>query len=327
MDKLRSRILSEMGDKLNSDQITELGKALDICFYDYEIIEKSRDLSTCGDINRVVLKNFLGTKIGEGCSDTTIKEYNYIITRLLEEINKPVTDITTNDIRYHLATYQMERGCSNTTINNMRCYYSSFFKWLSVEQIIPTNPMDRIKAIKTTKKQLKPFTEKEIEKLIDACTNTRDRAIVEFLYSTGCRATECISANISDINFKNNSFLIRKGKGAKERTVYISERCMIWLEKYLSTRTDSDDALWIGRQGRLTRHGLEAIIRRLGKRANVEDAHPHKYRHTFATDLIKRGASIQVVKELLGHESIETTMIYVTMMDGEAERTYRKLIA
>lgn len=327
MENLRNRILADMREKITADQLIELGAVLDLAFYDYDITAKCRELSTTGDVNKIILKNYLGTKAGEGLSATTLKSYKFEITRLLEEINKPVTEIDTNDIRYLLARYQMERGTSTTTLNNMRAYYSSFFKWLVVEQIITYNPMDRIQPIKTQKKQLKPFSEKDIENLINACSTTRDRAIIEFLYSTGCRASECINAELSDIDFRRNVFYIRHGKGNKDRTVYISEKAMFWLEKYLDERKDNETALWIGKRGRLTRHGLEAIIRRLGERAGVQDAHPHKFRHTLASDMIKRDAPVQVVQQILGHESIDTTMQYVTMMDGEAERVYKKLIA
>ena len=327
MDKLRNDIIKKMRGTLNDEQIKTLGAVLDLVLYDYEVTEKSRELATTGATNWVILKNYLGTRAGEGLSATTLKAYKYEISRLFTEIDKPVTEITTNDIRYLLARYQVERNTSTKTLNNMRTYYNAFFKWLVQEEIITSNPIDRIKPIKAPKTHKKPFTEKEIERLLDACETTRDRAIIEFLYSTGCRASECINADLSDIDFRRNTFNIRNGKGNKDRTVFISERAMLWLERYISERKDADTALWIGRKGRLSRHGLGALVRRLGEKAGVQGAHPHKFRHTLASDMIKRDAPLQVVQQILGHESLDTTMEYVTIMDGEAERVYKKLIA
>lgn len=326
MEKLRQRILQAMADKLNESQLAELESELDIILYDYNISEKSTELAVLDKGNEILLKNFLGCKAIEGCSKATLKHYGESLQRMLDDVGKNVRDITTDDIRHHLALWQATRGVSNATLNNMRKAYSSFFKWCSVEKYISDNPMLRINAFKVPKKQIKPFTEREMEIMCDNATTVRDRALLEFLYSTACRVSEVASIDISDVDFVKQSVMVKNGKGAKEREVYISDKCMYHLEQYLNSRKSNDVALWVGKRGRLTKAGIEAIIRRIGERAKIH-AHPHKYRHTFATDMIKRGASIQTLQKYLGHESIDTTTIYVTMDKSEIERMHRQLVA
>jgi site-specific recombinase XerD len=324
-EEIRSRILTDMVDKLNPEETDELSKILDTVLYEYNIERKSTELAITDESNDILIKNFLGTKLLEGCSKKTVEHYRGTITRMVSIINKPIKDITTNDIRYHLVSWQINRQVSNTTLNNMRKVYSSFFKWLKTEQYIQENPMERIKPFKTEKVEVHPFTGKELELLFDNCQTVRDRALLEFLYSTGVRVSECADMNIDDIDFIRSTAIVRHGKGNKERKVYISDRCMYWLEKYLNDRKINDVALWTGRKGRLTKAGIEAVVRRVGDRANVH-AHPHKFRHTLATDLIRRNAPLPVVQKILGHEDLSTTMIYVEVDDGEIKNTHKKLV-
>lgn len=324
--EIRTRVLQAMMDKLNDIQLEQLGEVLDIVLYDYHIEEKSHDLAIVDTQRDILLRNFLGSKAIEGCSKATLKHYGETIKRMLDDVNKNVTEITTDDIRHHLALWKVNRGVSNTTLDNMRKAYSSFFKWLTMEQYITNNPMLRINAFKTPKKQIQPFTERELELMCDKTASLRDRALIEFLYSTGCRVSEVVGMDISDVDFIKGTVIVRNAKGSKERTVYISDKCMYHLENYLNARTDQDIALFLGKRGRLSKAGIEYIIRNIGELANI-DAHPHKFRHTVATDMIKRGAPVQVVQKYLGHESIDTTMIYVTMDNSEVERVHKSLIA
>lgn len=326
MEELRNAILRKMSGKITEEQMQELDNILNLTMYDYHIERKSTELTLFDKSNEIMLKNFLGSKAIEGCSPATLKHYKETIQRMIFDIGKNIKDINTNDIRHHLASWQVNRGVSNTTLNNMRKAYCSFFKWLNIEGYIDTNPMLKISSFKCPKKQIKPFTEREMEKMCSNCTNIRDRALLEFLYSTGCRVTECSNVNFEDIDFMRGTVLIRYGKGNKERVGFISEKCMYWLEKYITECNIRKGALWLGKRGRLTKAGIEYIVRSIGNRAKV-DAHPHKYRHTFATDLVKRGAPVQIVKDMLGHEDINTTMIYVTTNNKEVENVHRKLIA
>lgn len=326
MEKLRNEILQNMFDYLDSDQLQKLEMTLDFYLNEYTITEKSRELTTYDNNNDVLVKNFLGTKKMSGLTEKTIKQYGEVIGRMLKEIGKPVPEITTNDLRYHFAKWQIDRGVSGTTLNNMRRVYSSFFTWLENEEYIDRSPMRRIQNFKTPKKQVSPFTEKEMEQLYSACDSLRDLALLHFLYSSGARITECANTNINDLDLKRGEFIIRKGKGNKERKAYLSEVAMLWIGQYLNTRTDDNPALWVGKRGRLTVRGLEAIIAKIGDKAGVENAHPHRFRHTLASDMVKRNAPVHLVQQILGHEGIDTTMVYVAFANDEAKNAHRKLI-
>lgn len=326
MEELRSMILTRMYNELSTEQLQKLESTLDLCFYDFNIEKKSRELVVSEDGNEVMLKNFLGAKLLGGASKNTIKHYRHILETMLRDIGKPVKEINTNDLRYLLAKYQVENKSSNVYLNNLRTIYSSFFKWMEAEEYIPKNPVNRIPAFKTPKKHKEPFTDTEIEKLNNACDNVRDRALLEFLLSTGLRVSECADLNIEDIDFRRGELIVKRGKGDKERKGYISERAMYWLEKYLDQRTDNDNAVWVGKRGRLTKSGIEFLVTKIAEQAGVPNAHPHRFRHTLASKLVEREASLPVVQDILGHEGIDTTMVYVKVSKDDVKNTHKKLI-
>ena len=185
--------------------------------------------------------------------------------------------------------------------------------------------MNRVAKIKSQKKKVDAFTESELEVLFSACDNIRDRALLEFLYSTGCRVSECSNVDIGDINFKEKTVFIKNGKGNKQRISYISDKCMIWLEKYLNERNSNDIALWTGKKGRLTKAGIEYIVRSIGDKAGIH-AHPHKFRHTLATNMVKRNAPVHIVQKVLGHENLNTSMIYIDVNDNDVESAHKKYV-
>ena len=266
---LREDVLTQMTTYIDSEGLMKLSFVLDMVINDYDINKKSRELTIPDNKNYIIIKNFLGDKILQGRSKATIEQYQNALNCMLQNIDKPIPEITTNDIRYHLAKWETERKVSLVTINNMRSIYSSFFNWCDEEGLINDNPMKKIKSIKVPKKKIKPLSDLEIEKIKSVCKTSRDRALVEFLYSTGMRVSECVALNIDDIDFQDGKAIIKNGKGAKERVSYISSTTLFWLEKYLNERQDLDECLWIGKKGRLTRAGIERIIKTLGKEAII----------------------------------------------------------
>ena len=324
---IRENILVKAASYLDNNNLNNLALTLDMVLDDYVITEKSREVGFINNNNDVVLKNYLGSKILQGRSRATVQHYSRTLTLLFDDICKPIKEITADDIRCYLAKWQTAKNVSPVTLNNVRSVYMSFFEWCLNEELIDKDPMKKIDKFKEPKTHIKPLTDVEIEKLRSVCTNARDRALVEFLYSTGCRVTEYSAINISDINFRENKVIICKGKGDKERVAYISDITMLWLEKYLNERKDKDVALWIGRKGRLTKAGIEAIIRKLGVRADIPHVHPHQFRHSLATDLVKKNVPIQIVKQILGHEDIATTMIYVEIQDADVVNAHKKYVA
>ena len=173
----------------------------------------------------------------------------------------------------------------------------------------------------------KAFSQEELERLKSACENYRDLALVGFLYSTGCRVSEAISINRESIDFDRHELNV-VGKGDKERTVYLTEVSVMYLRLYLSGRQDNNPALFIGKGGRrLTKNGVETALKRIGAKAGVENVHPHRFRRTLATSMIDRGATLQDVQMILGHEDIRTTQVYVYTNQRNVKNAHEKYAA
>ena len=232
------------------------------------------------------------------------------MTKLLDEIPKNIKDIKTNDIRYHLAHYQSTHKVSNATVNNKRKFLSAFFVWATKEEIIDRNPMLKINSIKEKYVTKKPFSDIELAKIRDVLKNDREKALVEFLLSTGCRVSEVAGLKVEDVNFRDGECVVC-GKGNKERTVYINNKAMYYLERYLPDKMDASRPLFLNGWGKsMAKGNIEQLMRDIGKRAGVSKVHPHRFRRTMATNAMKRGMPVQYIQVILGHSKLDTTMIY-----------------
>ena len=275
-------------------------------------------------LNEELLTDFLDAKELEGLSKATLTQYKFNISKLLNSQEKELKDITTADIRKYLADYKRARGVTNVTLDNMRRNFASFFSWLHNEGKINKNPAAAVNKIKQEKVIKKPFTDEEIEILRENCKNLRERAVVEVLYSTGIRVGELVGLNKQDIDW-NKRCAIVFGKGSKEREVYFNVKSEMALKKYIDSRNDENEALFVGLlppYNRLKTSSIEASLRALGKRCDII-CHPHKFRRTCATTLLNKGMPIQEVSRVLGHAKLETTMIYCTI-DQEMVATNHK---
>lgn len=257
------------------------------------------------------LQEFLDVKALEGCSKATIENYKFNLNKFLLGVGKDPTEIATQDIRKYLADYKRERGVSNTTLDNMRRVFQSFFTWMHREGYIIKDPCAAVNKIRADKIIKNPYSDEEMELMREAAKNLREKAIIEVLYSTGMRIGELEKLNKDDIDFVNGKAIVF-GKGAKEREVYFNVKAQLALKKYLENRNDTNEALFVGLQSpynRLKVSTYEKILRELGGRCGVH-CHPHRFRRTCATILLNKGMPIQEVSKVLGHAKLETTMIY-----------------
>lgn len=320
-EKFRTELLSNINADM--DIIKQVDTILTILFKKYKIEDKSTELSLYNNDEKIV-SQYIATMRLEGKSEGTVKQYRDAINQLLQDIQKNIVDITTNDIRYHLAMYQHTHKVKNNTIDNKRRYLSTFFSWLCQEEYIVKNPMLRIKRIKQYQTVKKPFDDIEIEKIRQNLTNKRDIALVEFLLSTGCRVSEIVNLNITDIDVHNRECIVR-GKGNKERKVYISDKCVYYLNDYLNDLSHSHISLFVNKKGgRLSKSSIESIMRKLSLKLNF-NIYPHRFRRTFATNMLNKGMPLQYVQKLLGHDSPETTMIYCHIEDNQVKFEHQKI--
>lgn len=329
MEQKIMEILRRMQELISEKHLQELQNVLRMVFVGCEVIQEKQELRVSDKSWVADLEDFLISKALEGKSPNTVERYRYELQRLLSYINKAVADITDGDISNYMRAYKAIRQISNQTLKNVRAVYSGFFAWLRDRDRIRRNPMVLVEDIKVEKKLKKPFTDEERELLLRNCETLRDKAMMEFLYSTAVRVSELAALNRDDIRW-NTKDLIVFGKGSKERTVYLNDRTNMYIKEYLESRTDDNEALFVSIRSpheRISKRGIEDIIKRTGKRAGVEKAHPHRFRRTAATNALNRGMPVQEVAQLLGHAKLETTMVYCSVDQAGVKYHHQKYLS
>lgn len=315
---LEDSFQEKLADLLTVNQSREVMDILQECLEKCEV-----DVLGTEDPGFDLLKAFLEAKRVEGCSEQTLKHYEFVIGSFLKKLSVSASKVSV----YHLRSYfadESQRGVSNRTLHNNRNVFSSFFGWLHTEELIKKNPCANLNRIKYTKVVRKPFSPAEIEKLKEN-SNTRDKAIICLLLSTGCRVSELCRMNRKDVNFEKREIVVF-GKGAKQRTVYFDDVTAMLLTRYLDSRNDDHEALFIGKgTPRLQKEGIEKMLREKGEKCNIPNVHPHRFRRTMATGMISKGMPIQEVAVLLGHEKIETTMNYIYIEQETVKNNYLRL--
>lgn len=333
-------VLNSMNGLLNNSQLSELNKSLnkhtdELNIKDKPVIDLEYDVT-----NEELITNFIKEKELRGCSDRTVKYYNSTLHKLSEWSIKPLTELTTDDIRDYFQFHQNLHECSNSTIDNIRRVFSSFYNYLIEEEYILDSPMRRIPAIKKRKTVKEPFTAEEITLMRNAIiydknnsnkydkinkNKERDLAIFELLLSSGIRLDEMVKLNRTSIDFNTNQFIVT-GKGNKQRTCYMNTQTNIAIKEYLKTRNDDNIALFVSSKkpyNRLGHNAVERTIREYGERVGVA-AHPHKFRRTFATNAIRKGTPLEQVSSFLGHSDIDTTLIYAIVDQDELKLNHEK---
>lgn len=266
---------------------------------------------------------YISAKRIEGRSEKTLDRYQYIINKLLDFVGIPIRSISIFHIRKYFS-YEKERGISDRSLEGNREVLSAFFGWLFKEGLIQSNPIVNFGTIKYAKVNRSPYSNVDIERLKECCTNNRDKAIISFLLSTGCRVSEVCGLDRDDIDFTNKECTVL-GKGNKERVVFIDEVTAMLLKRYIDSRNDDHNALFIGKgSNRLTPGGIRYMLKNVSKKAGVENTHPHRFRRTLATNLIGHGMPIQEVATILGHDKIDTTMKYVYIDKRNIKNSYRR---
>ena len=324
IEQLISEIQRKMLPYLNNEQLMQLGVVLSEALHGATISYDDCPYSE----ERDAIEAFITAKRTEGCSEKTLSYYQKTIEAMTESIGKPAQRITTEDLRKYLTSYQVKRGSSKVTIDNIRRILSSFFSWLEDEDFIVKSPVRRIHKVKTAKIIKETYSDEALELMRDNCTTARDLAIIDLLASSGMRVGELVTLNREDINFNERECVVI-GKGNKERLVYFDARTKIHLKNYLDARKDANPALFVALKAphnRLLIGGVETRLRALGKRLNLSKVHPHKFRRTMATTAIDKGMPIEQVQQLLGHQKIDTTMHYAMVKQQNVKLAHRKYI-
>lgn len=278
-----------------------------------------------------IIMEYLACKSLEGLSKQTIYNYQTILLCFIRTVRKPMEEIEPNDIRLYLYQYQQKRKVSNRTLDKIRATISGFFHWAALERRIQNDPCACITAIKFTVKPRSALNQLELEYIRRACGSIREKAIIELLYSTGCRVSELCGIKKCDVNWQNRTVEVF-GKGSKYRTCYINAKAYVTIMDYLNSRIDDDEYLNVSERkpyGGLTRYSIEKIVRDISQRAyRMTGKHvtPHIFRHTTATTALQNGMPVQNVSRMLGHEQIETTMIYAELNNNDVQRDHTRYV-
>lgn len=324
-ERLISQVQQQMLPYLNNEQLSKLRAAMEYCLHGLEITETDQPQE---QEQPNAVEAFIAAKRIEGCSEKTLTYYRKTIEAMTAGIGKTPQQITTDDIRQYLTSYQVQRKSSKVTIDNIRRILATFYSWLEDEDYIVKSPVRRIHKVKTAKVIKDTYTDEALELMRDNCGTLRDLAIIDLLASSGMRVGEMVALNRDDINFNERECVVF-GKGSKQRLVYFDARTKIHLQNYLDSRTDSDPALFVTLRApfqRLQIGGVEVRLRELGKRLLIPKVHPHKFRRTLATSAIDKGMPIEQVQQLLGHQKIDTTMHYAMVKQQNVKLAHRKYI-
>lgn len=284
-------------------------------------------------------------EIEQNRSQKTIANYDHYLTRLLDFAGDiKVSDIDTELIRrWRLWLNRLGTNTSDelqkTTQNYHLIALRSFLKFCA-KRNINALPADKIELARTKRTQVTFLNQEEMSRLLaqpDITTEAglRDRAIIELLYSSGLRVSELVGLNKDHVNLKLREFMVR-GKGQKDRPIFISEEAADWLEKYVNKRVDNSPPLFVrlggtkkvdrtGNHLRLTARSIQRMVARYALLAGItKHVSPHTLRHSFATDLLMNGADLRAVQAMLGHSNISTTQIYTHVTDPHLKKVHQQ---
>lgn len=310
------------------------------------------------NISEVIIKYLEFCEVDKNLSQNTIKMYDFYLNDFVEfskyylkkdtvsisDINSEVVKKYRVDLNRRISS-KSNQSFKRSTQKTFLVAIRSFLKYLVVEEELEIMPPEQIILGKSEDRLPKVLNEEQLTRLfsvqnLNKRSGIRDRAILEVLFSTGLRVSELVSLNVDDINLNSNEFTVL-GKGRKLRTVYLSKSSIEWLKRYLATRTDNFKPLFIRYSGkhmdssdfegeslRLSVRTIQRLVKKYITRAGISvDATPHTLRHTFATGLLREGADLRSVQELLGHANVSTTQIYTHVTNKQlkdAHKMYHK---
>lgn len=325
---VRDQILVTMKPYLDAVTMDMLNQAIVKALFPVDVIESQTLPATVDNTNDHIYKLYLAKKAPK-LSKQTNGYYLSAVKHLVAFTGKSLVNITDMDIEYYLQWYRnvgfRGNGNQEITVNNERRNISAFFTWMRKTRIVSENPVDSVEKWSEIEKPIDHLQDWEMEALRDACKVKvqnkvthieeyreclRDRAMIEFLRSTAVRVGECVSVNISNVNWQTGEVLVYGHKTRKYRKACLDDMAKYHLKKYVDSRIDDNPALFVSLKGdreRIHKTGIEYAIRRIAERSSLERrVYPHLFRKTTATNMARKGCPRELVAFYLGHKDGNT---------------------
>ena len=318
MEDIKNSIINQITFEIdktndfNSEDIERIKNIIIIQLKDYDIVSKKYEIVVSDRTNAELWKKFFLTKKAENLSDKSLLYYKNSLELFSLFVKKSFLKVTTDDIRLYLAVEREKNQQKAVSIDNIRRILNSFFSFLNEEEYISNNPVKRI--------------------------NSLEKAIMEVLISSAIRATELANIKIRDIDFEKNEIKIVR-KGNKEGIAFMSTIAALAIKKYISERGNYNTPyLWVvdGLMykcyknqilgSKIETEGFRRVLKSIATRAKVENVHPHRFRRTFATMALKKGMDVEEIQQVLGHQNINTTMIYVNVDKSSVKEKYKNIV-
>lgn len=280
------------------------------------------------DLNQEIINDFLLSMKLANRSHYTITDYRVFLEKFFIDMNDPFTILTSESILQWYKTNEWH--LKESTIKRRLSILSSFYIFCVQEEHVERSPIKSRWYPRLPQPIPKYLVKEDIAKtrLQSEITTLRDQVLIEFMLTSGCRVGEVTKLNREDIDLKNCTARV-VGKGKKIRYVHFTDKCAVLFERYLDSKDKTSPALFVSiRSGkRLSRRGIQRIVAEIGKQAGLTTSlHPHRFRHTFATELLAKGADLSFIGDELGHSNVSTTQIYARLPKREIISMYRKFM-
>lgn len=328
-ENFKSQLVGRLTDHLSTTDLSFVLDQLDVVMYQYDLIEKERGVVLYENGIPEIVKTFIACKKVQGMSKGSLENYYLIMSKFFQFIQKPLDKINTNDVRVFLFKYQEMKNISNRTLDQYQTIIKTFFTWCCDEGYLERDVARKLKPVKYEEKQREALSQLELEVLRNVCETSRDRAMVEFMYSTGCRVSEFCNIKLNDIDW-NEKKVVLFGKGSKYRTSYLNDKSIYYLKEYLKDRKGDSQYVFVSERApykQIKKDGVDKRFRYLNNKANVgKNITPHVLRHTTATVGLQNGMPVTDIQKLLGHSNLDTTMIYAKTSQFEVQNNHRKYV-
>lgn len=326
------QLKNEMAVQLNMADFSQLEInrilfCLDLASYNYDVKPKETQLVPYNDELPNLAKQYLVVKAIKGLAKGTLYGYRKHLEVFFFVVKKQPEQVKRTDIEMFLYWFKQNRNVSDRSLDKVLDCLKSFFNWMYECEYIDRDPARPIESIKYSKPIQSVLTEEELEIVRRSCKTLKEKALVEFFFSTGCRVAEVVNMKISDVDFREKTVKIF-GKGKKHRVGFINIRAEFALQDYLESRQDENEYLFVSDRkphNQMTVAGIENIIRNIAARAKLNKKLTcHVFRRTTATLLRNRGMAVEVIQQILGHEQINTTMIYTQVSNENVKAQYKQ---